>query len=228
MGTRIALTLITCVIFSFVIPHYVFAQQGELQRPSLPQRYVTSNGTTPSIPSQNLSPVYTQPSTTYQSPSSMSRLPSANEIIRDYPDVGKNLCSVYSLFSRPMPSACSNITISSSATSLPSPPPIQSSIPAVTILSHSYWFDNSNEYIGPMLNIVGEALNQSPGIVSGVKVVATLYDSNNKIVGTDYSYLDISNNLYPNNKSPFKIVITDSDTPSPLSVASYSLAVDWS
>lgn len=60
--------------------------------------------------------------------------------------------------------------------------PYQPTTPAVTILGHSYWFDNSNEYIGPILYIVGEAMNQSPSVVSGVKVIATLYDSNNKII----------------------------------------------
>ena len=49
--------------------------------------------------------------------------------------------------------------------------------------------------MGPVLHIAGEALNQSTDIVSGVKVIATLYDSNNKIVGTGSSYLSISNNL---------------------------------
>ena len=99
--------------------------------------------------------------------------------------------------------------------------------PPVNILSHTYWFDNSNQVTGPVLHIVGEALNQSPDIVSGVRVIATLYDSNNKIVGTGSSSLSISNNLYPNNKSPFEIKIYDSDTSNMQAVSSYALAVDW-
>ena len=115
-------------------------------------------------------------------------------------------------------------TVPANPLSLPS---YQPTTPAITILGHSYWFDNSNRFMGPTLYIVGEALNQSPSIVSSVKVVATLYDSSNKIVGTDSTYLDISNNLYPNSKSPFKIVITNSDTSFVPAVSSYSLAVDW-
>lgn len=100
-------------------------------------------------------------------------------------------------------------------------------IPAVAILSHTYWIDNSNQFSGPIMHIAGEALNQSPDIVSGVKVIATLYDSNNKMVGTGWSYLTVANNLYPNNKSPFEIEIYDSDVSNMQAVASYALAVDW-
>lgn len=99
--------------------------------------------------------------------------------------------------------------------------------PPVVILSHTYWYDNSMRVIGPVLHIIGEVLNQSPSIVSNVKVVATLYDSNNKIVGTGWSYLAISNNLYPDDKSPFEIIIDYTETPNMEAISSYALAVDW-
>jgi hypothetical protein len=98
--------------------------------------------------------------------------------------------------------------------------------PAIVILSHTYWIER-NQYSGPVFHIAGEALNQSPDTVSSVKVIATLYDSNNRILGTEWSYLTISNNLLPNNKSPFEIVIYDSDVSNMQAVASYALAVDW-
>ena len=47
-------------------------------------------------------------------------------------------------------------TVPAKLLSLPS---YQPTTPTVTILGHSYWFDNSNRFMGPTLNIVGEALS---------------------------------------------------------------------
>lgn len=78
-----------------------------------------------------------------------------------------------------------------------------------------------------MMGKTDHSVNQHLIIVSGVKVVATLYDSNNKIVGTGWSYLTIANNLYPNNKSPFEIIIYDIHTSNMQAIASSALAADW-
>jgi hypothetical protein len=85
----------------------------------------------------------------------------------------------------------------------------------------------SSPVIGRTLYIVGEVVNESPDILRSVKVVATLYNANNEVVGTDYAYLEISNNFYPGERSPFKIMITNADSPVQ-QISAYALAVDWS
>lgn len=72
------------------------------------------------------------------------------------------------------------------------------SSPAVEILSHQSNVDNE------WLSIVGEVRNNTGDPMEFVKVVATLYDKNNQVVGTNYAYtaLDI---IPPNGKSPFSI-----------------------
>jgi hypothetical protein len=104
----------------------------------------------------------------------------------------------------------------------PSQPP-----PAVRIVSQNAWADDSNQYTGRSFHIVGEVINQSSEILNDVKVVATLYDTNNQVVGTDSTYLEINNNFYPGEKSPFKITITNDDGPIQ-QLSSYTLAIDWS
>jgi hypothetical protein len=103
----------------------------------------------------------------------------------------------------------------------PSQPP-----PAVRIVSQYAWADDSNQFTGRTLYIVGEVINDSTDILSSVKVVATLYNANNEVVGTDSTYLEINNNFYPGEKSPFKIMITNDDGPVQ-QLSSYTLAVDW-
>lgn len=98
--------------------------------------------------------------------------------------------------------------------------------PAVRIVSQYAWVDDSNQFTGRILYIVGEVVNESPEILSSVKVVATLYNVNNEVVGTDSTYLEINNNFYPDEKSPFKIMITKDDGPVQ-QVSTYTLAVDW-
>lgn len=108
-----------------------------------------------------------------------------------------------------------------SGSTLPEPPP-----PPVRIVSQNAWADDSNQFTGRTLHIVGEVINESSDILSMVKVVATLYDTNNQVVGTDSTYLEINNNFYPGEKSPFKITITNDDGPVH-QLSSYTLALDW-
>src|SRR5919106_1725516 len=103
----------------------------------------------------------------------------------------------------------------------PSQPP-----PPVRIVSQNAWADDSNQFRGRTFYIVGEVINESSDILSMVKVVATLYGTNNQVVGTDSTYLEINNNFYPGEKSPFKIMITNDDGPVH-QLSSYTLAVDW-
>src|SRR5919106_5805039 len=60
----------------------------------------------------------------------------------------------------------------------PSPPP-----PPVRIVSQNAWADDSNQFRGRTFHIVGEVINESSDILDMVKVVATLYDTNNQVVG---------------------------------------------
>ena len=69
--------------------------------------------------------------------------------------------------------------------------------------------------------IVGEVKNNGERTANGVKVIATLYDANNQIVGTEYTYAEISD-LKVGQVSPFKIA--DIDT----TFQTYKLQVDWS
>jgi hypothetical protein len=101
----------------------------------------------------------------------------------------------------------------------PSQPP-----PPVRIVSQNAWADDSNMYAGRTFHIVGEVMNESSEILDMVKVVATLYDMNNQVVGTDSTYLEINNNFYPGEKSPFKITISNDDAPIH-QLSSYTL--DW-
>jgi hypothetical protein len=67
------------------------------------------------------------------------------------------------------------------------------------VQTHSSYRDGSG-----YLHIVGEVQNQGTGNIEYVKVVATYYDQQHNVVGTDYSYseLDI---LVPGQKAPFDI-----------------------
>jgi hypothetical protein len=51
---------------------------------------------------------------------------------------------------------------------------------------------NSNVDSAGYYHIVGEVENSGPISIRSVKVIATLYDSSNAVVGTDYGYADPS------------------------------------
>ena len=55
------------------------------------------------------------------------------------------------------------------------------------ILSQSSYVDN----IGSM-HIVGEVLNQAPVTAKFVKIIATFYNANGQVIGTDFTYADPS------------------------------------
>ena len=69
--------------------------------------------------------------------------------------------------------------------------------------------------------IVGEIMNTGDRTANGVKIIATLYDVNNQIVGTEYTYAEISD-LKVGQVSPFKIA--DIST----TFQTYKLQADWS
>jgi hypothetical protein len=71
------------------------------------------------------------------------------------------------------------------------------SVPPLEILSHNSYTD------GGWFHIIGEVKNNTDYPMEYVKIVATLYDDNNKVVGTDFTYtiLDI---IPPGGKAPFE------------------------
>lgn len=75
------------------------------------------------------------------------------------------------------------------------------------ILSHSAYTDN----IGT-LHIVGEVINQSPFTAKFVKIIATLYNTYNQVIGTQFSYTQPSD-LAPGQRAPFDILVLSGGIP---------------
>jgi len=71
------------------------------------------------------------------------------------------------------------------------------SAPPLEILSHQSYMDAG------WYHIVGEVQNNTDYPMEFVKIVATLYDENNKVVGTDFTYTDLGI-IPPGGKSPFQ------------------------
>jgi hypothetical protein len=84
-------------------------------------------------------------------------------------------------------------------TSTPEPPTTPTlNIPPLEILSHQ-----SNTY-GVLFHIIGEVRNNANVPMEVVKIIATLYDQDNKVSGTSYNY-PIIDVIPPGGKSPFEI-----------------------
>ena len=73
------------------------------------------------------------------------------------------------------------------------------------------------------LHIVGEVINESFKSMTFVKIIATFYDSNNNVVGTDFTYTSPST-LQPGQKAPFDMIVIEGSMPLHL-VAYYTLSV---
>ena len=87
------------------------------------------------------------------------------------------------------------------------------------ILSQSSYINN----IGSM-HIVGEVLNQAPVTAKFVEIIATFYNANGKVIGTDFTYADPSD-LAPGQRAPFDIIVSEGSLPM-YQVSSYGLTVD--
>lgn len=75
---------------------------------------------------------------------------------------------------------------------------------------------------GDFFYIVGEVLNTGSNNKEFVKVIATLYDENRKVIGTGFTYTDPST-ISSQESSPFKIIIGDIDVSSIDSIDSFKL-----
>ena len=78
--------------------------------------------------------------------------------------------------------------------------------------------------IGSM-HIVGEVFNQASVTVNSVKIIATFYNANGQVIGTDSAYADPSD-LAPGQRAPFDINISEGSVPM-YQMSSYGLTVDW-
>jgi hypothetical protein len=88
------------------------------------------------------------------------------------------------------------------------------------ILSDNNYFSSTGT-----LHIVGEIINESFEPVRFVKIIATFYDSNNSVIGTDFTYTSPST-LQPGQKAPFDMLVTEGSMPLHL-VSYYTLSVDY-
>jgi hypothetical protein len=88
------------------------------------------------------------------------------------------------------------------------------------ILSQSSYVDDSGN-----LHIVGEVINESFQILRFVEVIATFYDANNRVLGTDFTFTSPST-LQPGQRAPFDIIVSEGSIPISL-MAYYNLSVDF-
>jgi uncharacterized protein (TIGR02588 family) len=75
---------------------------------------------------------------------------------------------------------------------------------ALVIVSDNGFNDNAPSL--PQYHIVGEVQNNGAQTAKFVQVSATLYDSNNKVIGTDFSFTNPSD-IDPGQKAPFEITV---------------------
>ena len=106
-----------------------------------------------------------------------------------------------------------------SPTASPIPLPTSTATPSVPPLE----VVTGRDYISyDYLNIVGEVINNTDEWFDFVKVVATFYDSDNKVLGSDFTYTELDE-LPPQGKGVF--VLTSDVGGAADSVASYKLQV---
>jgi hypothetical protein len=88
------------------------------------------------------------------------------------------------------------------------------------ILSHSTYVDSTGN-----LHIVGEVINESFQSLRFVQIIATFYDSNNSVIGTDFTFTSPST-IPPGQRAPFDIIVSDGSIPTSL-LAYYTLSMDY-
>ena len=138
-------------------------------------------------PSQQLPPPIMQPS---QQPSTMIP-PSSTPLYPISPFPSAEFNYQPPVISTPFP------VISTLLYQVPSFPSAEFNYQPPVILSQSSYVDN----IGSM-HIVGEVLNQAPVTAKFVKIIATFYNANGQVIGTDFAYADPPD-LAPGQRAPF-------------------------
>lgn len=87
---------------------------------------------------------------------------------------------------------------------------------APEILSHSSYFEMG------YFKVVGEVENTLPNNINFVKMVATFYDEQNKVIGSAFTFTELDI-LKPNQKSPFEL----SSFPEEINPSSYKLQLSY-
>jgi hypothetical protein len=87
------------------------------------------------------------------------------------------------------------------------------------ILSQSTYVDSTGN-----LHIVGEVINESFQPLRFVQIIATFYDSNNSVIGTDFTFTSPST-IQPGQRAPFDMIVSEGSIPTQL-LAYYTLSVD--
>jgi hypothetical protein len=87
------------------------------------------------------------------------------------------------------------------------------------LVSQSSYYDN----IGS-LHIVGEVINQSPVTARFVEIIATFYNANNQVIGTDFAFTEPTD-LVPGQRAPFDILVPEGSMPM-YQLSYYGLRVD--
>ena len=160
-------------------------------------------------PSQQLPPPIMQPS---QQPSTMIP-PSSTPLYPISPFPSAEFNYQPPVISTPFP------VISTLLYQVPSFPSAEFNYQPPVILSQSSYVNN----IGSM-HIVGEVLNQAPVTAKFVKIIATFYNANGQVIGTDFTYADPSD-LAPGQRAPFDIIVLEGSVPM-YQMSSYELTVD--
>ena len=75
-------------------------------------------------------------------------------------------------------------------------------------------------------HIVGEVINESFQPIGFVELTATFYDTDNRVIGTDFTFTNPST-LQPGQIAPFDLIIIEGSIPTYL-MAYYTLSVDYS
>jgi hypothetical protein len=78
---------------------------------------------------------------------------------------------------------------------------------SLKILSQSSYTDTLGFF-----RVVGEVHNDTPNDVQFVQVTGTFYDTNNQVVGTQFTYTNPSN-IAAGQKAPFEIILTSASVP---------------
>jgi hypothetical protein len=93
---------------------------------------------------------------------------------------------------------------------------ITSSESGLNITSSTHFFNRDD------FKVVGEVLNDGSNYLELVKIIITLYDSNNNVIGTELTYTNPSD-IGPLQSAPFEIIIGQGDVSNVSAIKSYKL-----
>lgn len=93
----------------------------------------------------------------------------------------------------------------------------------VYVVSHS---TKKDKILDPIYKLVGEIKNKSDEEVTFVKIVATFYDDNGIVIGTDYTYTDPTD-INPGRTAPYSLTIGFGDSIDVNDIAEAKYHLEW-